>query len=103
MQQQQAEQQGLVQALTDLPPSFAQTVGAAVAAATNPARANPTLVDTKGLDKPPPMKNTESEIVSWARRTESFVGERTSWSERCLDVGRAKRVGNGDGRNERSD
>ena len=65
-------QQGLVQALTDLPQSLAQTVGAAVAAATNPARANPTLVDTKGLGKPPPLKNTES--------------ERTSWSERCLDV-----------------
>ena len=46
MQQQQAQQQGLVQALTELPQSLAQTVGAAVVAATNPARANPTLVDT---------------------------------------------------------
>ena len=73
MQQQQAQQQGLVQALTDLPQSLAQTVGAAVVAATNPARANPTLVDTRGFSKPPPLKNTESEFVSWARRTEKFV------------------------------
>ena len=73
MQQQQAQQQGLVQALTDLPESLAQKVSAAVAA-TNPARANPTLVDTRGLGKPPPLKNTESEFVSWARRTENFVG-----------------------------
>ena len=71
--QQQAQQQGLVQALTDLPQSLAQTVGAAVGAATKPARANPTLVDTKGLGKPPPLKNTESELVSWARRTKNFV------------------------------
>ena len=73
MQQQQAQQQGLVQALTELPQSLAQTVGAAVVAATNPARANPTLVDTRGLGEPPPLKNTESELVSWARRTENFV------------------------------
>ena len=73
MQQQQAQQQGLVQDLTDLPQSLAQTVGAARAAAANPARANPTLADTKGLGKPPPLKNTESEFVSWARRTENFV------------------------------
>ena len=73
MQQQQAQQQGFVQALTDLPQSFAQTVGAAVADATNPARANPTLVDTRGLAKPPPLKNTESDFVTWARRTENFV------------------------------
>ena len=64
---------GLVQALTDLPQILAQTVGAAVAAATNPARENPTLVDTKGLGKPLALKNTESEFVSWARRTENFV------------------------------
>ena len=44
MQQQQAQQQGLVQALTDLPQPIALTVGAAVVAATKPARANPTLV-----------------------------------------------------------
>ena len=73
MQQQQAQQQGLAQALTRLPQSLALTVGAAVAAATNPARANPTLVDTKGLGKPPPLKNAGSEFVSWARRTENFV------------------------------
>ena len=30
-------------------------------------------MDTKGLGKPPPLKNTESEFVSWARRTENFV------------------------------
>ena len=51
MQQQQSQQQGLVQALSDLPQSLAQTVGAAVLAAASPARANPTLVDTKGLGK----------------------------------------------------
>ena len=44
-----------------------------MAAATNPARANPTLLDTKCLGKPPPLKNTKSEFVSWARRTENFV------------------------------
>ena len=42
-------------------------------AAANPARTDPTLVDTKGLGKPPPLKNTESDFVSWARRTENFV------------------------------
>ena len=73
MQPQQAQQQGLVQALTELLQSLAETVGAAVAAAANPARANPTLVDTKGLGKPPPLKNTESELVSWARRTENVA------------------------------
>ena len=73
VQEQQSQQQGLVQALSDLPQSLAQKVGAAVLAAANPARSNPTLVDTKGLGKPPPLKNTESEFVSWARRTENFV------------------------------
>ena len=72
-QQSQQQQQGLVQALSDLPQSLAQTVGAAVLAAASPARTNPTLVDTKGLGKPPPLKNTEGEFVSWARRTENFV------------------------------
>ena len=48
-------------------------MGAAAVAATNPARANPTLVDTKGLGKLPPLKNTQNEFVSWARRTENFV------------------------------
>ena len=42
-------------------------------AAASPARANPSLVDTKGLGKPPPLKNTESEFASWARRTENSV------------------------------
>ena len=42
-------------------------------AAANPARTNPTLVDTKGLGKPPPLTNRESEFVSWARRTENLV------------------------------
>ena len=69
-QQQQSQQQSLIQALSDLPQSLAQTVGSAVLAAANPARTNPTLVDTKGL---PPLKNTENEFVSWARRTENFV------------------------------
>ena len=73
VQQQQSQQQGFVQALSDSPQSLAQTVGAAVPAAASPARATPTLVDTKGLGKPPPLKNTESEFVSWARRTENFV------------------------------
>ena len=72
-QQQQSQQRSLIQALSDLPQSLAQTVGSAVLAAANPARTNPTLVDTKGLGKPPPLKNTESEFVSWARRTENFV------------------------------
>ena len=72
VQQQQSQQQGLVQALSDLPQSLAQTVGAAALAVASPARTNPTLVDTKGLGKPPPLKNTEGEFVSWARRTENF-------------------------------
>ena len=72
-QQQQSQQQSLIQALSDLPQSLAQIVGSAVLAAANPARTNPTLVDTKGLGKPPPLKKTESEFVSWARRTENFV------------------------------
>ena len=46
--------QSLIQALSELPQSLAQT-------------------DTKGLGKPPPLKNTESEFVSWARLTENFV------------------------------
>ena len=50
-QQQQSQQQSLIQALSDLPQSLAQTVGSAVLAAANPARTNPTLVDTKGLGK----------------------------------------------------
>ena len=72
-QQQQSQQQSLIQALSDLPQSLAQTVGSSVLAAANPARTNPTLVDTTGLGKPPLLKNTESEFVSWARRTENFV------------------------------
>ena len=95
MQQLQAQQQGLVQALTDLPQSLAQTVGAAVVAATNPARANPTLVDTRGLGKPPPLKNTESEFVSWARRTENLAVSLHRGARDVLDMGRGKRVGNG--------
>ena len=73
VQQQQSQQQGLVQALSNLPESLAQTMGAAVSAAASPARPNPTFVDTEGSGKPPPLKNTESEFVSWARRTENFV------------------------------
>ena len=96
MQQQQAQHQGLVQALTELPQSLAQTVGAAAVAATSPARANPTLVDTRGLGMPPPMRKTESDFVSWARRTENFVVSVTPWSERSLHVGRGKRVSFGD-------
>ena len=72
-QQQRNQQQSLIQGLADLPQSLAQTVGSAVLAVANPARTNPTLVDTKGPGKPPPLKNTESEFVSWARRTENFV------------------------------
>ena len=30
-------------------------------------------MDTKGFGKPPPLKNTESDFVSWARRTENVV------------------------------
>ena len=48
-QQQQSQQHSLVQALSDLPQSLAKTVGAAA------------------------LKNTESEFVSWARRTENVV------------------------------
>ena len=44
-----------------------------MSAEANPARTNPTLVDTKGLGKPPPLKNTENEFVSSARRAENFV------------------------------
>ena len=94
MQQQQAQQQGLVQALDRLATIPSGDSGRGSGTVTNPARGNPTLVDTKGLGKPPPLKNTDSEFVSWARRTD-FRRERTSWSERCLDVGRGKRVGNG--------
>ena len=42
-------------------------------AAMNPAQANPSFVDTRGLGKPPPLTNTEIDFVSWARRTENFV------------------------------
>ena len=73
LQQVQQQQQSLIHALSDLPHSLAQTVGSAVLTAANPARTNPTLVDTKGLGKLPPLKNTENEFVSWARRTENFV------------------------------
>ena len=89
MQQQQVQHQGLVQALTELPQSLAQTVGAAVVAATNPARANPTLVDTRGLGKPPPLKNTESDFVSWGR-TENFA----------VSVGKRVRQGDGSTRSD---
>ena len=101
VQQQQSQQQGLVQALSHLPQSLAQTVGAAVLAAASPARANPTLVDTKGLEKPPSLKNTESEFVSLGTTRGELRRERTPWSERRLDVDRGKRFGNGVG-SERS-
>ena len=65
----------------------AQTVGAA--AATNPARANPTLVNTRGLGK-----KVTSYLGHDVRRTSSLA---YTWSERCLDVGRGKRVSYGDG------
>ena len=73
VQQQRSQQQGLVQALSDLPQSLTQTVGAAVLAAASPARTYPTLVDAKGLGRPPPVQDTEGEFVSWGRRTENFV------------------------------
>ena len=62
MQQQQAQQQGLVQALRR---QWARQW--------QPPRPNPTLVDTKGLGKPPPLKNTESELASSTRRAENVV------------------------------
>ena len=62
---------GLVQALAELPQTIARTVGAAVIVAIDPAsRAKPTLVDTKGLGKPPPLKNTESDST-WAVEREA--------------------------------
>ena len=90
VQQQQSQQQGLVQALSDLPQSLAQTVGAAVLAAASPARTNPTLV-----------KSTDSESVSLGTTYRELRRECVPWSERCLDVGRGKRIGNSD-RSERS-
>ena len=96
VQQQQSQQQSLVQALSDLPQSLAQTVGAAVFAAASPARANPTLVDTKG-----PLKSTESEFVSWARRTENFVVSVHPGASDVLTSRRGKRFGIGVG-SERS-
>ena len=72
VQQQQAQQQGLVQALTELPQTLAQT--AAVIAVTDPASgAKPTLVDTKGLGKPPPLKNTKATFCF------GLDAQRTSW------------------------
>ena len=50
-QQQQSQEQSLIQSLSDLPQSLAETVGSAVLAEANPARTNPTLVDTKGLGR----------------------------------------------------
>ena len=97
--QQQSQQQSLIQALSDLPQSLAQTVGSAVLAAANPARTNPTLVGTKGLGKPPPLKNTEGEFVSWGTTHRELRRECAPWSERRLDVGRGKRIGNS-GRSE---
>ena len=76
LQQQAAQQQGLVNALAELPQTLAAlpaTVGAAVAAASTASRGRPTLVDTKGLGKPPQLKNTEQDFVAWARRVENFV------------------------------
>ena len=99
-QQQQSQQQSLVQVLSDLPQSLAQTVGAAVLAAANPARTNPSLVDTKGLGKPPQLKNTEGKFVSSARRTENFAVS-VHPGARDVDMGRGKRIGNS-GRSERS-
>ena len=69
----QALQQTQQQQQQSQPQSLAQTVGSVVLVAANPARTNPTLVDTKDLGKPPPLENTENEFVSWARRTEKFV------------------------------
>ena len=68
VQQQQNQQQSLVQALSDLPQSVAQTVGAAES-----STSQSNLGGHERLGKPPPLKNTESEFVPWARRTENFV------------------------------
>ena len=73
VQQQQSQQQGLVQALSDLSQSLAQTVGAAVLAAAIQREPVQLWWIRKGLGKPPPLKNTESEFVFWTRRTENFV------------------------------
>ena len=43
-------------------------------------------MDTRGLGKPLPLKNTECEFVSWARRTERRVHKR--WDP--LTTGRAR-------------
>ena len=69
MQQQQAQQQGLVEALTDPPQSLAQTVGAAVVAAANTARANPTLADTRLLGKS--VRPGARDVLTWAVGRES--------------------------------
>ena len=70
-------------------------------AAASPARTNPTLVDTKGSGKPPPLKNMESEFVSWARRTENFVVSVHPGARDVLTWAVGKRIGNSD-RSERS-
>ncbi|CAK0892249.1 unnamed protein product, partial [Prorocentrum cordatum] len=77
MQQQAAQQQDLVAALAGLPQALAAlpgTVSAAVeAAASQRSRARGSLIDTKGLGRLLPLKNSEQEFVAWARRTENFV------------------------------
>ena len=101
VQQQQSQQQGLIQALSDLPQALAQTVGAAVSAAATPARANPTLVDTKGFGKASTAEEHRERVCILGTTYRELRRERTRWSERRLDVGRGKRIGNSD-RSERS-
>ena len=76
VQQQAAQQQDLVAALNGLPAALASlpaTVASAVEAAAGQPRARGSLIDTKGLGRPLPLKNPEQEFVAWARRTENFV------------------------------
>ena len=101
VQQQQSQQQGLVQALSDLPQSLAQTVGAAVFAAASPARANPTFGGYERFGKASTAEEHGERVRILGTTHRELRRERTPWSERRLDVGRGKRIGNGD-RSERS-
>eukprot|EP00971_Amphidinium_carterae_P258414 5128933-Amphidinium_carterae.1 len=73
LQQQQQPQVDAAAALASLRKALAGVVQAVVAAGQTRTAERKTLIDVKGLGRPQPLHNAETEFVTWARRIENFV------------------------------
>eukprot|EP00971_Amphidinium_carterae_P333094 6467608-Amphidinium_carterae.1 len=107
LQQQQQTTTEVTQALASLPQTLAalpQTLASAVRESGHKEATRKTMVDIKGLGKPPMLINPSSDFITWARKTENFVAsvyagarEVLAWSVEQTSSVSAKRAIDEDG------